>query len=210
MRAWLGILITVLATSVSAAPDEAMALFSQIMADEERRAKAITAGLDRTRFCGHCHGVDGNSKRDHIPNLAAQHPLYLFSAFEKFANGERMDFVMNQLAQNLTLEDRVNIAVYYANQQVKHQTQSIPAELKAHGARLYESTCAGCHGAQGQGFETLPRLAGQPQAYVEKALVRFKTQDPARPASIMQAVAANLSDADITAAAAYVAGLKVD
>lgn len=210
MRSSLWALLLVLATPVMAAPDEAMALFNEIMASDERRTQAVSAGLDRTRFCGHCHGVDGNSKRAHIPNLAGQHPLYLFGAFEKFASGERVDFVMSQLAQNLTLEDRVNIAVYYSSQKVTPPAQGLSEELKAHGAKLFESSCAGCHGLKGQGFETLPRLAGQPRAYVEKALTRFKTQDLARQGTIMQAVAANLSDEDIAAAAAYIAQLNAD
>lgn len=206
---WLA-LLWVVSLQVCAAPDQAMALFNEIMQSEERRAQAIEAGLDRTRFCGHCHGQDGNSKREHIPNLAGQHPLYLFSAFEKFANGERVDFVMSKLAQQLTLEDRVNIAVYYASQAVKPQPLVAEAEAKAQGARLFAGTCAACHGAQGQGFDTLPRLAGQPHAYIAKALTRFKSQDPARQGSIMQAVAASLTEADIQAAAAYVAELAVD
>ena len=95
----------------SQASEEALARFNYLMADPERRQQAYLAGQERILFCGYCHGEDGNSKRAHIPNLAGQNPIYLFHSFEKFASGERIDFVMSKLAKSLSLEDRVNIAV---------------------------------------------------------------------------------------------------
>ena len=71
--------------------DEAMLQLEAIMADDERRQASYAAGHERIRFCGYCHGEDGNSKRDYIPNLATQHPQYLFEQFEKFGDGRRDD-----------------------------------------------------------------------------------------------------------------------
>ena len=105
-------------TSFALADDGLAQRFAQVMTDTENRQHAYAAGQERALFCTYCHGETGNSKRPHIPNLAGQNPLYLFNAFEKFASGERTDFVMSKLAQNLTQEDRVNIAVYFSQQQV--------------------------------------------------------------------------------------------
>lgn len=194
---------------VQAASEQALSLLTHISADPARYSAALEAGRERTRLCGHCHGVDGNSKRAHIPNLAAQHPLYLFNAFEQFATGARNDFVMSKLAQNLSLEDQVNIALYYAAQQVR-PSAAAPGAARAEGQALFTKVCANCHGQKGQGFATLPRLAGQSETYVARALTRFKTGDASRSNSVMQGIAQALSEAEIGALAAFVAQLNED
>src|SRR5690554_7187775 len=75
----------------AATTDEAMRQLEAIMVDDQRRQASYDAGHERIRFCGYCHGEDGNSTRDFIPNLAAQHPQYLFEQFEKFGDGRRED-----------------------------------------------------------------------------------------------------------------------
>jgi len=60
---------------------QALSELESIMADDSRRDAAYAAGKERILFCGSCHGKDGNSRRDYIPNLADQHPLYLFEQF---------------------------------------------------------------------------------------------------------------------------------
>lgn len=62
-------------------------------------------------------------------------------------------------------------------------------------------TCAACHGIQGQGGGMFPRIAGQPAAYLRNELQFFRSG--ARPNPMMQAATKGLSDADITALAAY-------
>lgn len=190
--------------------DEAMKRFTYLMADEQRRQQAYEAGRERAIFCGYCHGENGNSKRPHIPNLASQNPIYLFHAFEQFARGERIDYVMSNLAKNLTMEDRVNIAVYFSQQKVLPSiTASADPALSSQGAALFKRTCVGCHGQQAQGMETMPRLAGQPGEYIRKALTRFRNNDPARAGSVMVGIASQLSEADIEALAAYLSRLQL-
>ncbi|MCQ4300823.1 cytochrome biogenesis protein ResB, partial [Pseudomonas songnenensis] len=144
------------------ASEEAMERFNYLMADEQRREQASLAGQERAVFCSYCHGETGNSKRKHIPNLAGQNPLYLFHSFEKFASGERVDFVMSKLAQNLSMEERVNIAVYFSQQKVNPPEGAPNLALHKSGEKIFKTTCTGCHGAHAEGMETMPRLAGQP------------------------------------------------
>ncbi len=181
---------------------DAMNKFNRLMSDETLRQQAYEAGQDRIRFCGHCHGENGNSKRDYIPNLASQNPVYLFRQFEKFANGERKDYVMSELAKVLTLDDRINIAIYYSQQQVEPKP-SVNAELEQQGAQLYNKVCFSCHGRSGQGMEEMPRLAGQPASYIKHSLNLFRNNDPSRANSPMMGIASMLSDKDIEAVAAY-------
>ena len=111
--------LTASSLAFAGSTDDAMARLNAIMADDDKRQASYEAGHERIRFCGYCHGEDGNSKRDYIPNLAAQHPLYLFNQFEKFRDGTREDYVMSKLAKTLSLEERINIAVYYSQQTAK-------------------------------------------------------------------------------------------
>ena len=189
--------------------EEAMKRFTYLMADEQRRQQAYEAGRERALFCGYCHGENGNSKRPHIPNLASQNPIYLFHAFEQFARGERIDYVMSNLAKNLTLEDRVNIAVYFSQQEVLPAATPGDKLLSRKGEALFKRTCVACHGEQGQGMETMPRLAGQPSEYIRKALTRFRSNDPSRAGSVMLGIASQLSDEDIESLASYLAQLQL-
>ncbi len=195
--------------SLAHADEQAMDRFNYLMGEPVRREQAFSAGRERALFCGYCHGENGNSKRPHIPNLAAQNPIYLFHSFEKFANGERIDYVMSNLAKSLTLEDRVNIAVYFSQQKVVPSGKVADAALVQRGASLFQGTCVGCHGDHAQGMETMPRLAGQPDEYIRKALTRFRNNDPSRAGSVMIGVAGRLSEAEIEALAAYLSQLTL-
>lgn len=206
MRSILFVFLSVL-TSFSFANQQAMQQLNQLLADPVAQQKAYKAGHERITFCKHCHGENGNSKRNYIPNLAEQNPIYLFNSFEKFANGERQDFVMSKLAKNLTLEDRVNVALYYGQQKVVEN----PAEnqhLREQGQLKFQQICQGCHGAKGEGKEDMPRLAGQPTEYIKRTLEVFRSKDPSRAASVMFSIAENMSDEDILAVASYIQALQ--
>lgn len=208
MRLIILVLFSCLAP-IAHASEEAMERFSYLMEDAARREQAYAAGQERAVFCGYCHGENGNSKRPHIPNLASQNPIYLFHSFEKFANGERIDYVMSKLAKTLTLEDRVNIAVYFSQQKVSSSAASADPESVKRGEALFKGTCTACHGDRAQGMETMPRLAGQPDEYIRKALTRFRANDPNRAGSVMIGIASKLSDADIESLATYLAQLRL-
>jgi len=210
MRIFLIVLISCLSSAAFADNStllEAMNKFHRLTSDETLRQQAYEAGQERIRFCGYCHGEDGNSKRDYIPNLASQNPVYLFRQFEKFANGERKDYVMSELAKVLTQEDRINIAIYYSQQKVQPKA-SANAALEKEGEQLYNRVCFSCHGRSGEGMEEMPRLAGQPESYIKHSLNLFRNNDPSRANSPMMGIAAMLSDKDINAVAAYLQQLK--
>jgi len=207
MRVLVLLLFSCVASLVQA-DEQALQRFNQLNADPLLRAQAYAAGQERIRFCGNCHGENGNSKRPHIPNLAEQNPVYLFNAFEKFASGERKDYVMSQLAPNLSLEDRVNVAIYFGQQKLLAHRGPVDAALRQQGEVLFKTICTGCHGVNAEGRDTTPRLAGQPAEYLRKALTRFRDKDPSRAGSVMMSIAADFSDAQIGALAVYLQQLQ--
>ncbi|MCY1549363.1 Cytochrome c4 [compost metagenome] len=134
--------------------------------------------------------------------------MYLFTAFEKFASGERKDYVMSQLAPNLSLEDRVNVAIYFARQKLLAHGEPVDAALQQQGEVTFKTLCTGCHGVHAEGRDNTPRLAGQPAEYLRKALTRFRDKDPSRAGSVMMSIAADFSDAQIGALAVYLQQLQ--
>ena len=86
------------------------------------------------------------------------------------------------------------------------------ADIEAGKAKVTE-VCSACHGLNGVSVsDTIPNLAGQRPAYMETQLRAFKDgtrkpQSQANPAAIMNAMAAQLSPAQIADVAAYFASL---
>ena len=175
------------------------------------RKEAIATGRQRAILCQNCHGDDGNSTQLEVPNLAGQNAGYLLEQINRFASGDRKDFVMNQLAENFTTEDKINLAIFYYSMPVK--PQQLNWHLVYKGEPLYKENCSNCHGQEGLGRKNLARLAGQQVDYVKKVLIQFRktanqleTEAP-RNSDTMERVAKNLTDEQIDALAAYVAQL---
>lgn len=177
-----------------------------VLQDEARRAAALKAGKERAVFCFYCHGEDGNSRRPHVPKLAGQNPVYLLDQIEKFADGRRRTSYMQVLAKHFTDEDKVNLVVYFSSLPVK------PAGgdplLAPKGREIYRKRCVICHGEDGRGKKGYARLAGQQPEYVKKTLKGFRDHKGKRNSVFMQAMVRGLSDADIEALAAYIAGME--
>lgn len=167
---------------------------------------ALADGKDRAQLCFRCHGEDGNSRRDYIPNLAGQNAAYLFAQFEHFADGSRKDYVMSKLAKHLSKEDRIAIALYFSQTSVSLREQ--PVESSAKGEELYSNMCFACHGNEGYGNQQYPRIAGQPYKYLESTLMKFLHRDPQRQNSPMSAVIRNLKEQELKDVAAYVAHME--
>ena len=191
--------------SADASVDDLLRKMKGIQANPVELKAVIAQGEERGRLCFSCHGRDGNSKRDYIPNLASQNAEYLFTQFEHFADGTRKDYVMSKLAKQLTGEERVAIALYFANRQVTPRESKVAAS--ADGKRIYDSTCFVCHGASGHGNDQYPRIAGQPLEFLSNTLKSFKNNDPDRKNSPMVAVIKNLSETDLQNVATYITNM---
>ncbi len=65
--------------------------------------------------CAACHGVNGLSVSDHIPNLAAQRAPYLISQLEAFKDGSRKSEIMSAVAGRLNTDAIANVAAYFSS-----------------------------------------------------------------------------------------------
>src|SRR6186713_1714558 len=73
--------------------------------------------------CAACHGVNGVSVSDTIPNLAAQRTGYLEAQLKAFKDGTRKQpgatsptAIMNAIATQLSADNIANVAAYFASQ----------------------------------------------------------------------------------------------
>lgn len=173
-------------------------------------------------ICVACHGVDGNSMSPENPHLAGQIEPYIYKQLSNFkATGDapaaRENAIMAGMVAALSDEDMKNVAAWFASQKLKPESAKNEASI-ALGKKLWRQgdhrkgvpACAGCHGPAGSGMPAqYPRLAGQFAAYTEAQLVAFRAGSRANdPESMMRAIAAKLSDAEIKAVADYAAGLR--
>ncbi|QIZ85579.1 c-type cytochrome [Bermanella marisrubri] len=165
---------------------------------------AIQEGQERSMLCGYCHGKDGNSVKNDIPNLAEQNTEYLLKQFELFASGERKSYVMGQLSKSLTTEERINLSLFYSSQTVKPQTE---IETSERGKEKYQTFCFACHGEDGHGNADLPRLAGQKYQFLVETLTAFKRGEKSRANSPMVKIMKTVDAKDIEPLARYIANM---
>lgn len=213
-RAWaVASLVALIAAVGARAADPALrdrleARIAQVQKDGAARARAIAAGRDHAVLCAYCHGLDGNSDKPEIPNLAAQNPAYLLEQIERFADGRREDYtrVMQRLAASLSAEERLALVVYYAAAAL---TPARADTGKAQAGRsLYLQRCQVCHGQDGNGVAGYARLAGQQPRYLIQTLRAFRDRKGGRLSPEMDVVTRGLTDAEIAALAAYLANLR--
>jgi len=88
------------------------------------QAADIEAGRERaTTVCAACHGANGQSVSDTIPNLAAQRAGYIEAQLKAFKEGTRVaasatspTAIMAAIAAQLSADDIANVAAYFAAQ----------------------------------------------------------------------------------------------
>lgn len=170
--------------------------------------------------CISCHGAKGEGNAaGGFPRLAGVNAAYLSEQLSAFASGERQSTIMQPFANLLSSNGRSAVALYFSSLPVptgirSNDNPSVkPSDL---GAWIATSgrwdqglpACIQCHGPGGVGVGTVfPPLAGQPALYIENQLHGWKKgARPPGPMALMPVVVSKLSDADITAVAAYYAG----
>lgn len=173
----------------------------------------------RVAACAPCHGSEGEGTGDvYFPRLAGKPGGYLYNQLLEFRNGRRKYPPMNYLLEFLPDSYLQEIADYFAN---LHPPLPPPAAsevskgLSDHGQALVTRgdaardipACVSCHGPALTGMEPgIPGLLGLRANYISAQLGawRYGTRTAKTP-DCMQAVAARLTEVDVTAVAAWLA-----
>ncbi len=179
----------------------------------------IAAGKEKSATCVACHGVDGNTEIGQWPKLAGQHQNYLIKQLNAFKQGEktgRHNDVMYPIVANLSEQDIVDLAAYYAS---LSPTTGVVEEQKLElGQQLYRGgdlkkgipACMACHGPRGRGNAQahFPALAGQNPTYTLSQLQAFKDSKRKNDSNkIMREIAMKMNKEEMEAVASYIAGL---
>jgi cytochrome c553 len=79
-------------------------------------AADINAGKAKVQsVCAACHGANGVSVSDSIPNLAGQRAGYLEAQLKALKAGTRTNAIMNAISAQLSPDDMANVAAYFAS-----------------------------------------------------------------------------------------------
>lgn len=74
-------------------------------------------GQEIAASCEACHGKDGKSIDPNYPNLGGQHFSYLVKALSDYRSGQRKNIIMASFATNLSNQDILDLAAWYASQE---------------------------------------------------------------------------------------------
>lgn len=192
------------------AAEQAVSAAEAVSAEPTLVAQAESApdGAKLAETCAACHGADGNAVMADTPVLAGQTARYLYLQLKDFKEGRRESPLMSPMAKNLSKEQMLALAQFYAGQKQK------PNGFKADGAKVVkgkakadEVLCTMCHLGGFAGQNEIPKVAGQRYDYIVKQLKDFKAMKRTNDAGNMTSVSKTLSDEDIENLAHYIASL---
>jgi len=167
-----------------------------------------------SNVCSKCHGATGVSVCPPFPNLAGQLRVYIETELKLFRRRGRSDprarAFMWGIARGLTDEQIKGVARLFSSQPPASGTASSNPALADEGKLLYENgakerdieACIVCHGHDGEGVNTNPRIAGQQRDYFVTAMLQFRSR--VRENKLMQDVTQELTDDEIAALVEYV------
>jgi len=131
---------------------------------------------ERLAPCLACHGAQGQSEQPEVPSLGAQPAFYVMVQLYMFRERLRIVEVMNAVTQGLTDDDLRSMAEVIATLPPPRpvETPGDPARLDRARALIQQHRCHFCHNPDFSGAQQVPRLAGQREDYLVKALREYK------------------------------------
>ena len=135
------------------------------------------AGLeDRLAPCLACHGEHGQSVTPEVPSLGAQPAFYVMVQLYMFRGKLRVVEPMNAITQGLSDDELRGMAEAIAKLPAPRPVEdhADPARLERARALIQQHRCNFCHTSNFAGAENVPRLAGQREDYLLKALREYK------------------------------------
>jgi len=195
----------------------AFSLCVALQAHAESAKPDPAKGQALSAACAACHGADGNSVIPLNPSLAQQHPAYIAKQLANFKSGVRANAIMAGMAAGLSSEDMAHLGAWFGSQKGRPAAARDTA-LVERGRSLYRGgdasrglpACAGCHSPNGAGIpDQFPRLSGQHPDYTIAQLKAFRAGERANDnAAMMRSVASKLTDAEMSALAEFLAGVR--
>jgi len=182
---------------------------------------AILAGLsalplraqsldERLPTCFACHGEKGTSQLPETPSLGAQPAFYTTVQLLMFRDRLRITEPMNEMAKGLTDADLQKGAEIISKLPPPQPVSGTPDAARMERGRALGQTnrCNFCHQSNYAGQENVPRLAGQREDYLLKALRGYKDNSRRGYDAQMSDVVYSMKDEDFVDVAYFLARLK--
>jgi len=172
-------------------------------------AADVAAGKEKAEMCIACHGEGGISQIENTPSLAGQPDQFMQWQLVFFRAGTRKNEQMQPVVEQLNNEDIRNLGAYFATLSPAKAKADEKPDLSRKGAEAAAGRrCASCHTDNYAGGKAVPRVAGQRQDYLLKALHDYKSGVRSGGGmAAMASVAFSLSEEEIEALAHYLAHL---
>lgn len=173
---------------------------------------AALPAAEKTEACLACHGKDGTSTVPLTPSLGAQPAFFVVAQLFLARDGRRnkAPTPMDEFAKGLSDDELRAYAELFAGLPPPVPAGAPEGERFERGRRLAASrNCAVCHNPDFSGRDQMPRLAGQREDYLLKALRDYKAglRVGYGSASMPEEVA-HLSDAELADLAHFLAHLR--
>jgi len=187
----------------------ALLLVVAAFAGSSLHAADTTAGKEKAEMCVACHGEGGISQLENMPSLAGQPDQFIQWQLVFFRAGTRKNDQMQPIVEQLNNEDIRNLGAYFATLTPPKAKPDEKPDLSAKGAQAAAGRrCASCHTDNYAGGKAVPRVAGQREDYLVKALRDYKSGVRSGGGmAAMASVAFSLSEEEIEALAHYLAHL---
>jgi cytochrome c553 len=130
----------------------------------------------RLATCLACHGANGQSTTPEVPSLGGQPAFFLTIQLLMFREKLRMVEPMNQTMLGLKDDDLRSMAVYLAKLPPPSPSDGSvnPGRMERARTLVEQHRCNFCHNRDYSGDENVPRLAGQREDYLAKAMREYK------------------------------------
>jgi len=160
--------------------------------------------------CAACHGENGVSPNQDVPSLAAQPDIFTQWQLVYMRDGTRKVEAMEEVVKNMTDSDIRFYGSYFASLPPPVPEHSRPAEAESAEVinLMKPRRCANCHDEAMAGKGEMPRLAGQREDYLVKALRDYRSNARrGRGQAVMVEMVSTLTDNDIKLLANYLSRL---
>jgi cytochrome c553 len=131
---------------------------------------------EKAAVCSACHGENGVPVDKSIPVLFGQNEGYIYVELRDMKKGARKNDQMAPIVENMTRDDMLALAAYFAAKPWPNlqQPRASAEDAKHFEQMAIAGTCPACHQAGYVGAGTQPRLAGQSVDYLTKTMLDFR------------------------------------
>lgn len=180
---------------------------------------ALGAQGDATRgavvfeVCQGCHRRGGAGRANGTyPRLAGQHATVLVKQLQDIQAGLRTNHKMLPFADASVLgpQQMADVAAYLQEQVPDPDNGKGPGDDLDRGGKVYDESCARCHGARGEGdaAQFVPRLAGQHYLYLRREVTAIQAGQRGNSNPEMIEALGRHSEAEVAAACDFVSRLS--